>query len=85
MVLLVLIGCNMAQEHKTTSIKLKIEHYRFLKELAEKSNRTISGQANWLLEIVWHLEETKNQVFNEIINELTKPEQPMLAVKLRRK
>jgi predicted DNA-binding protein len=75
----------MAQEQKTTSIRLKMEHYRFLKESAEKSNRTISGQANWLLEIVWHLEETKNQVFNEIVSELTEPEYPLPSVKIRRK
>ena len=75
----------MAQEQKTTSIRLKMEHYKFLKESAEKSNRTISGQANWLLEIVWHLEETKSQIFIDIVNELTQPDKPMLAVKLRRK
>ena len=76
---------NMAQEQKTTSIRLKIEHYKFLKESAEKSNRTISGQANWLLEIVWHLEESNNQVFNEIVSELTEPEYPLPSVKVRRK
>lgn len=76
---------NMAQEQKTTSIRLKMEHYKFLKESAEKSNRTISGQANWLLEIVWHLEETNNQVFNEIVSELTEPEYPLPSVKVRRK
>ncbi len=75
----------MAQEQKTTSIRLKMEHYKFLKESAEKSNRTISGQANWLLEIVWHLEETNNQVFNEIVSELTEPEYPLPSVKVRRK
>ncbi|MCX8514289.1 MAG: hypothetical protein ORN24_01845 [Burkholderiales bacterium] len=62
-----------------------MEHYKFLKESAEKSNRTISGQANWLLEIVWHLEETNNQVFNEIVSELTEPEYPLPSVKVRRK
>ena len=72
-------------EQQTTSIRLKMEHYRFLKESAAKSNRTISGQANWLLEIVWYLEETNKKVFNEIVSELTQPERPMLAVKLRRK
>lgn len=76
---------NMAQEQKTTSIRLKMEHYKFLKESAEKSNRTISGQANWLLEIVWHLEESNNQVFNEIVSELTEPEYPLPSVKVRRK
>ncbi len=75
----------MAQEQKTTSIRLKMEHYKFLKESAEKSNRTISGQANWLLEIVWHLEESNNQVFNEIVSELTEPEYPLPSVKVRRK
>lgn len=75
----------MAQEQKTTSIRLKMEHYKFLKESAEKNNRTISGQANWLLEIVWHLEETQPQIFIDIINELTAPEQPIPAVKVRRK
>ncbi len=74
----------MAQEQKTTSIRLKMEHYKYLKESSKKSNRTISGQANWLLEIVWHLEETNNEIFMKIVNELTQPEQPMLAVKLRR-
>jgi predicted DNA-binding protein len=72
-------------EQKTTSIRLKMEHYKFLKESAEKSNRTISGQANWLLEIVWHLEESNNQVFNEIVSELTEPEYPLPSVKVRRK
>ena len=75
----------MAQEQKTTSIRLKMEHYRFLKESSEKNNRTISGQANWLFEIVWHLEETRNQVFNEIVSELTEPEYPLPSVKIRRK
>ena len=75
----------MAQEQKTTSMRLKMEHYKFLKESAEKSNRTISGQANWLLEIVWHLEETNNQVFNEIVSELTEPEYPLPSVKVRRR
>lgn len=72
-------------EQKTTSIRLKMEHYWFLKESAEKSNRTISGQANWLLEIVWHIEETRSQVFNEIVTELPEPEYPLPSVKIRRK
>ncbi len=79
------MGLNMSQEQKTTSIRLKMEHYKYLKESSEKSNRTISGQANWLFEIVWHLEETRNGVFMDIVNELTKPEHPLLAVKLRRR
>jgi hypothetical protein len=36
-------------------------------------------------EIVWHLEETKNNVFIDIINELTEPERPMLSLKVRRR
>jgi predicted DNA-binding protein len=72
----------MSQEQKTTSIRLKIEHYKYLKDSSVKSNRTISGQANWLLEIAWHLEETRNNIFSEIINELT---QSLRTVKLRRK
>ena len=75
----------MAQDQKNTSIRLKMEHYKFLKETAEKNNRTISGQANWLLEIVWHLEETNSKVFNEIVCELTEPDYPLLSVKQRRK
>ena len=75
----------MTQDLKTTTIRLKMEHYKFLKGSAENSNRTISGQANWLFEIVWHLEETYPQVFIDIINELTAPEQPIPGVKVRRK
>lgn len=74
----------MQQRQKTTSIRLKIEHYHFLKELAKNSNRSISGQANWLLEIVWHLEETQPNVFMRIVNELTEPEKPLPSVKVRR-
>lgn len=74
----------MAQEQKTTSIRLKMEHYKFLKSSAHKSNRTISGQANWLLEIVWHLEEARALIFNEIVSELTEPEYPLPSVKIRR-
>ena len=74
----------MAQEQKTTSIRLKMEHYHYLKDSAAKNNRTISGQANWLLEIVWHLEETQNQIFIDIVNELTEPDHPVRSVKVRR-
>ena len=73
----------MAQEQKNTSIRLKMEHYRYLKDSAEKENRTISGQANYLLEIVWHLEETQNDMFLRMVNELTKPDHPV-PVKVRR-
>ena len=74
----------MSQELKTMSIRLKMEHYKFLKESAKKSNRSISGQVNWLFEIVWHLEETKSDVFIDIINELTEPDHPVRSVKVRR-
>lgn len=75
----------MSQLQKTTSIRLKVEHYRYLKESALKNNRSISGQANWLLEMIWYLEETKNEVFMDILNELTEPEYPLAPVKVRRK
>lgn len=75
----------MAQEQKTTSIRLKMEHYNFLRESALNSNRTISGQANWLLEIVWHFEEKHKDIYIAIVNELTKPDKPIPELKLRRK
>lgn len=74
----------MPQEQKTTSIRLKMEHYKFLKESAQKSNRTISGQANWLFEIVWRLAEAHSQVYTAIVDELTEPDKPIPSVKLRR-
>lgn len=72
-------------KQKSTTIRLKTEHYKLLKDLAEKNNRNMSGQLNWLLEIAWHLEETRNQIFNEIISELTEPEYSLASVKIRRK
>ena len=75
----------MGQEQKTTSIRLKMEHYKFLRESASNSNRTISGQANHLFEIVWHLEEKFKEIYTEIVNELSKPDKPVPELKLRRK
>jgi hypothetical protein len=66
-------------------VRIDAKYYDYLKSSGARNNRGIGGQANWLFEIVWHLEETRNGVFMDIVNELTKPEKPLLAVKLRRR
>ena len=56
---------------KSAAIRVDLENYNFIKDSGFVSNRSISGQTNWMCRVIYTLQVRYNDIYQKITDELT--------------
>ena len=63
---------DIVDEKKSTTIKLAIENYQYLKEVGKINNRSITGQVNWVCRVASTLQEDHPEIYAQISHKLNR-------------
>ena len=58
------------KQTKSRSIRFDIDNYEYIRSMANASNRSMSGQANWICRLLMRVQKEHPEIFNEISNNL---------------
>lgn len=56
---------------KSAAIRVDIENYNYIKDSGFVSNRSISGQTNWICRVLYILQTKYPNIYQKISDELT--------------